>query len=281
MQSGGGQALGGIIGSLSNLFGGGGGDEQQPTVTPPEREPSEPRTPRLSCNPDDVVAGQRVTIGWTCFNSNTSEGIGFETGGPASGEVTVMVGTSTEGSVTYGVRCGNGGERRCSISVTEPVVTLIAQSREVESGERVELSWASTETRACAVYGPNGRLAFGGTSGSVETEPLEQATRFRIACETNAPSPVASEVLVEVEGDDRPPLESEIPDDIFESVPSPNNINGGDSGTGGQSAQSGTQQDDTTEGSGSPLIDAQTGESVQFCDPAEGIWKFTQCLLRQ
>jgi len=292
------QATGGLLGALQNVFGigaqpqgasgassgsgatagtgpgsaaggtTGSGPQQSTATTQPPQTQLQP--PRLSCAPQEVAAESetRVTIGWTCFNSTSATAIGFEDGErvPASGEVQIRptIGANTD-TIRFGVRCSNGTERLCSVSVLRPVITFISYPDTVSAGSSARLTWASTGgIQECSLYSPLGLIARGGAEGTAPTGALTHSTEFMLSCAVSGGASATSSIAVRVLEDEDPPLKSEAPIE--------NSTSGG---------QTQTTANNTTAGGGTTLTNVQTGEAVNFCDPQSGIIRFTWCLLSQ
>jgi len=231
------------------------------------------QAPRLSCRTAVAMLEGHgtTTIGWSCFGSTASKGVGFVSGNVATGEAEVPLSDPGTASVTFGIECIASGstvsKRSCEVPVIRPSVTAFANPKEIQSGEDAQLTWSSVETgNSCAIYAPGGVLVIrGGSSGTVPTPKITRSTQFAVVCNTIAPTPAVGFATVLVEGDNSEPLKATVPASAFSSTGATEQT------TGGSQAN--------TPNTGTFNATDDKGNTISLCDPAAGITKFTWCLM--
>jgi len=280
-----------LLGGLGGAGGGsGGGATPQQTAqnTQPPAPPEASTTPRLACANDVAIINGHgtTTVRWACANGSTSRGIGFETNGSASGQITFTINdTSSQNTIQSGIECIRNGAvttRTCEIPVVHPSVNVIANPSRVESGDRAQIIWSSVgtirSTSACLVFSSEGAITRGGQTGTVETLALTRNTEFGVACQTSSGTSVINKIVVRVSGDGGDP------------APAVLNSNSSD-------PEVASFIEDTQEATSPQFDEVQTaslneppsetflgtdaeGNQVQLCNPEIGITRFTWCLLK-
>ena len=261
--------------------------------TPQQQPPLSPEvssTPRLACADDVAVIGGQgtTTVRWACATGSTSRGIGFETSGSASGQITFTIAgaEAAKSSIQSGIECVRNGEvsvRTCDIAVVHPVANVIANPARVESGGTAQIIWSSVgterSTSACLIFSSEGAITRGGQTGTIRTLPLTKNTEFGVACQTSSGTPVIAKVVVRVIGDLGDPTPATLT--TQSSDPEVSSFI--------QSSQEDTalEFDDETstiqqnEPPSETFIGTDAdGNQVQLCNPEIGITRFTWCLLK-
>jgi hypothetical protein len=282
------------LGGRGAPMGGGGMPMPMPTTPPlaPERATTTAGTltPRLACSDTVAIVNGHgtTTVRWACTSGATSRGIGFETKGTASGQITFAITETSTTTDKYraGIECIQGGniigKRNCEIEIVRPILSLIANPSRIKPGDTSQIIWSSVgvvnSLSACIVYSSNGAITKGGPSGTVDTLALTRNTEFAVACEVKGGEPVTSKLVVDVIGDSGPPIRALLPKKTSTSTGLPKvepldlpfedvvNVK-----------PTGVQVED-------PKTDSFTatdaaGNEVQLCDPNIGITRFTWCLL--
>ena len=157
----------------------------------------------------------------------------------------------------------------------QPIVTLVAASSTVDTGQATKLMWSSVHTLRCAVFGPgSSRLVVGGSNGSVMTPKLTRSTEFGVVCEgTTSNTWATAKTVVRVRGS----TESVVPV-VFST--------GGTSGSSGsptlgQPSPTPTPQPSPSPTSPTPMTPPSTtppSTTTSWCDPNLPINVFIQCL---
>ncbi|OGG76144.1 hypothetical protein A3H74_01865 [Candidatus Kaiserbacteria bacterium RIFCSPLOWO2_02_FULL_51_13] len=158
-------------------------------------------TAELSCAPKLADIGQSVALAFACRNAKEAKGEGFDTGGKLEGGVTVAVlppeeGNGTLSSVTYKLMCtdasGKEASNTCTVRVNKTTIVLVANPKEVASGESANIGWVTIGMESCTLSSPQlpafteSQKNKKNTSGVVKTPSLTQNTDFELACETKA-----------------------------------------------------------------------------------------------
>jgi beta-glucosidase-like glycosyl hydrolase/murein DD-endopeptidase MepM/ murein hydrolase activator NlpD len=275
---------------------GGGGGMPMPMPMPatpplaPEKATSTPQAIRLACA-DSValVEGHgTTTVRWACTSGSTSRGVGFETKGTASGQITFAITETSTTTDKYkaGIECIQGGniigKRNCEIEIVRPILSLIANPSRIKPGDTSQIIWSSVgvvnSLSACIVYSSNGAITKGGPSGTVDTLALTRNTEFAVACEVKGGEPVTSKLVVDVIGDSGSPDRALLPKKTSTSTGLPKveplELPFDDAEivkpTGVQSEEPKSDSFTATDAA---------GNEVQLCDPNIGITRFTWCLL--
>ncbi len=293
-SSGGGEGLSGLLNNLLSMLSGkqqsASGGSENPEVLPP----AAPTKPRLSCA--DVIAlvkphGESVgegktTVSWGCYGEATAaRGIGFKLGatesnsGAASGSFVVPVKDTGQQKLTLGIECVRGGtvlgKRTCDIPVVRPSATVVVAPSAVARGATARISWSSVETLgsadACRLYGPESALLdTGKATGEAFTPPLRRNTEFALQCDTKGGGVLLHKFIISVLDDTGDAVKVIIPARTQASVMSTENTSAEEflgSNTGSQ-----------TTGSGG-FTGTSGGTTVELCNPEDGIYIFTQCIL--
>jgi hypothetical protein len=181
---------------------------QQSTFTPTDSGTIEPEDMLITCD--------NGTVEWSCDPSDTlSRGLSkpsdpsFKTRGALVGSLRVAPGKQT----TYTVQCLKKqritSEGSCTVSphrekpssdvdASKPVLTIDADSDEVQRGKSVMISWAAVKVDSCVVYGEG--LSEEGTEGSASTDDLftRGTATYVLECRTEAGDTLSKSVDVEV-----------------------------------------------------------------------------------
>lgn len=170
--------------------------------------------PQLSCIPNTIRIDKPSTIKWACTTAaETSEGIGIDTEGKVSGEVTVTPTHNEE----YAVKCLDEddieiGRNTCAVNVGEPLYDIVVEPEEAERGDRVRVAWSSLFMRSCKVSGPRG-FNYTNPQGVVITEPFSfdkesvpdrqiRAAVYTLECESEFGTQATKDVTVEFKPED-------------------------------------------------------------------------------
>ena len=102
----------------------------------------------LTANPTTVAANGTSTLSWSSQNASTCDGVGFSTGGLASGTVDVTLGST---QTTYTVNCTGAGNvvvtDNATVSIAPiPTVDLSASRSPIAVGGSSTLRWTSSAT---------------------------------------------------------------------------------------------------------------------------------------
>ncbi len=138
-------------------------------------------SPRFEADPDSVVEGGSSVLTWTCPFSTGSSGVGFSTGGKASGSVSVAPAATTG----YVLQCSpHGNHSAVVVSVLHPKVALEASPNLVQPDQTTTLSWTSSLVipGSCRVEGPG--ISVAKDSGSAVTPPITAQTVYTLTCAT-------------------------------------------------------------------------------------------------
>lgn len=200
---------------IGQLVGGGGAGQQQAqcsaqvTVGAQGSGTGDKPKAQISCQPKIADVGMQVAISYACQNSATSKGEGFSTSNELSGSANATVVSPSTGStnVTYGVTCSKEGQTdsaQCTVNVNKPSIVLVANPKNVKSGETSNIGWVTGAMESCVVSSPslaqftdqnkNNTSA----SGVAKTPPLTQNTKFILTCTTKAGGTKTAETTVEI-----------------------------------------------------------------------------------
>jgi len=281
---------GGGSGGGSGGGAGSGSQKQSPQETQiPQAPAALDAMPRLACQEESAIINGHATttVRWACETGATSRGIGFETDGLASGQVTFSFAENATTTNTFesGIECIRNGEvevRTCDITLVRPAVNVIGNQSRVDSGDTAQVIWASVGTQrtndACLVYDATGALTSGGPTGSITTLPLTQSTEFAVACQTSSGVPVVATLVIEVNGYIGEPVRAVLPSGktLQGELPKiePLDLRFDDVEIVATSAAR-IQENPSETFVGT---DAD-GNPVQLCNPEIGITRFTWCLL--
>jgi len=181
--------------------------------------PPQPTAPQIKCEPSVVArtSSTSIKITWNCGTS-ASRGIGFSTGGTASGQASVPIPASATSTASFGVSCVQGTVEsptaRCSVRIVKPQLTLVANPKTVQSGAQSRISWTTSNIDACNIYLP-GKAVKGKASGNVDTGPLSRSTIARAVCALGSDVVATSSVTILVAGYTGNPEEANVPADPF------------------------------------------------------------------
>jgi hypothetical protein len=140
-------------------------------------------TPLLSAVPDTISQGDSSTLSWTCYDSTTSSGSGFSTGGATTGSTSV----SPPNTTAYTLQCFNGADGRGQAAeqitvLNIPAVNISATPTTVRQGNASTITWSSTDVDSCSVTGPNG-FSYTALSGLESTGAITQESIYTIVCQ--------------------------------------------------------------------------------------------------
>ncbi|QSH39157.1 hypothetical protein JXR01_02520 [Candidatus Kaiserbacteria bacterium] len=170
--------------------------------------------PQLSCVPNTIRKDRPSTLKWACTTAATSsQGIGIDTEGKVSGEVTVTPDHNEE----YAVQCLDEdgieiGRNTCAVTVGEPQYDIVVEPEEAERGDRVRVAWSSLFMKSCKVTGPRG-FGYTNPQGVVITEPFSfdkesvpdrqiRAAIYTLECESEFGTQATKDVTVEFKPED-------------------------------------------------------------------------------
>lgn len=151
----------------------------------------------ISCRPEVADVGMSIAVSFACANSVASSGSGFSTNNAMSGSATPVIQEPSIGitTATYGLTCSKEGKTdsaQCTISINKPSMVLIANPKNVESGEQANIGWITGGMEECSISSPTlsdftsenaGNTA---TSGVAKTPALTEDTEFELSCTTKS-----------------------------------------------------------------------------------------------
>ncbi|MFC1732230.1 hypothetical protein ACFL6I_18130 [candidate division KSB1 bacterium] len=177
-----------IIWGCGGDGGGGGGDGGDAPEPPPE-------LPVFNTDPDPsiIIAGESITLTWSCVDSTSSSGVNFSTGDAVSGSVVVSPADTTD----YTVICSNGGEKVITVTVINPELSITATPSLLQSGDTSEIAWTATNVNSCSISEDSSVItdSWSGASGTQTSSPIVEETIYTITCQTDA-SDVSENVTV-------------------------------------------------------------------------------------
>ncbi len=152
-------------------------------------------TAQIACNPDVAEKGSRVTISYTCTNSQRSTGLGFDTNGATAGATTVTLDDAPENAVgkNFAIKCEDGNVTagaQCSVQLAKVSISLRAEPNPVKVGTSALIGWVTTGMKSCTVSSPDqedftarnaSRTA---TAGIATTSPVVERSDFYVDCVT-------------------------------------------------------------------------------------------------
>ena len=199
---------------VGQLFGGGGGQQQakcevQVKVGADANQGGDTPKAQISCQPRVADVGMQIAISFACQNAATAGGSGFSTNGNLSGSATAVVPAPTLGSskVTYGLTCSNQGKTdtaECTIDVQRSSLVMVANPKNISSGESANIGWISKGMERCTLSSPTlpqfteEQSTLTQVSGVVKTPALSQHTKFVLTCTTLSGATKTAETTVEV-----------------------------------------------------------------------------------
>lgn len=144
--------------------------------------PYPPLTLAFTADPENINAGDPVTVEWDSENTTSCVGTNFDTSGATSGSVTVYPSDDT----TYEIECtGPSGDISDNDTVyvtpnpTSPTADLdLDPTSNIDPGDDVELTWSSTNATTCV--GTNFTTG-GATSGAITVYPFSDTT-YSVEC---------------------------------------------------------------------------------------------------
>ena len=177
------------VGFGPNVAGGSSSDAGAASPAVPAPASLGSRSP-LTCSPEVVRAGTQVELAWSCGSANLTATAGFTT---QAGRTSATVTPSSDS--VYGIRCSDGSESLCTVSVINPSVKIWAEPAEVRLGGRTNVFWSSQDTESCTVTGLN--FNENGTSGGASTAALTKTTVFTAVCATADGGTVEDTLIVD------------------------------------------------------------------------------------
>jgi hypothetical protein len=190
----------------------GSGPHTLSTATIAQVTPSIPTS--LTASTKSTAVDSPVTITW-----NSAGGICYATGGdgtapwtatlPGSGSGSLIVTSSSAGTLTYGINCNNELAQvavtyvavpATAASAPTPSVKLSASASNETAGDSVSLTWSSQNADACSASGGTSGDGWSGAlgpSGSKSvTESSAGSVTYSITCSGAPPAAEASAVVV-------------------------------------------------------------------------------------
>lgn len=229
-----------------------------------------PSVSRLSCVPSVVLTQSTSTLSWACANTAVARGQNFSTEGLLTGSVLITPTTTTQ----YTLRCGGDSEiiatRSCTIEVVAPKAVIVANPSRIPRGGSVNVAWVTSDTEQCSLYGAYGVVSVGERSGLVTVNNLDASTRFALVCGTRAGQPLVRTIDVFIQDETVVTQGAQVPTGTGVTTPASSYIETADTSGTVPSPSSGTFTATDSE-----------GNTVNLCDPAIGIDRFTQCLMGQ
>jgi len=154
-------------------------------------------TAQISCQPKVVEVGMQVAISYACQNSVASSGSGFTTHNALSGNATTTVANPSIGSQTqtYGLTCSKEGvtdSAQCTIQVNKSSIVLVANPKEIRSGETSNIGWVTGGMESCVISSPTlsgfteENANNTSVSGAAKTPTLSQNAQFVLNCVTKS-----------------------------------------------------------------------------------------------
>ncbi len=169
---------------------GGGGGGTTPT-------PGGSSNPYVNCSPSTVRAGNSVTCTWQCDVAHgdvSSSGIGFPTGGAASGTSIPITPSQVDNS--YGVRCSPSNRQMLvNVKMLNPALSIIANPTRIHPGASAAIQWGATGVRSCSVTGTG--VVSHLMAGSADTGALTQQSVYTLSCQSDVgPLSATATVLI-------------------------------------------------------------------------------------
>lgn len=179
-----------------------------PTTPTPGGAPSA----QISCQPKVADVGMSVAVSYSCGNSTSSAGSGFDTGGATSGSASVTVDNPPAGAtaVTYGVQCrsaASAASAQCTVQLARPSIILVANPKVVEPNASSTIGWLTTGMDSCVISSPDlpeftAQNALNtSVNGTALTPAIPHATEFILTCTTLGGATRDASVFVRVVGE--------------------------------------------------------------------------------
>lgn len=171
---------------------------------------SGPPSAELRCQPQVADVGMSLAISWGCANSATSVGNGFDTNGALSGSATTTIQTppGTTNTATYSLTCTKEGVTagaQCRVQIGRPVIVIIANPKQVQSGKAATIGWITSGMRSCVISSadlPEFTLESASNTsvnGVATTPPLTASATFKLHCTTQGGGTKDAETTVTVQ----------------------------------------------------------------------------------
>ena len=175
----------------------------QPNPNPNPNPPPQQNPPvaNISCGGADLFdVGMKVPITFSCQNSVSSTGSGFDTRGQVTGTSSPVIQKPPAGTdtVSYGLTCtGSNGQtvtNKCDVKINKPSIALVANPERLLAGKTSVIGWVTPKDsmKECVISSPTlsdftaKNASIKSTSGSVKTPPLTKTTQFDLRCITAA-----------------------------------------------------------------------------------------------
>jgi len=168
-------------------------------------------TAELSCQPKVADVGMSVAISFSCANATGSSGAGggFSTDNQTSGSTTTVIATPPAGAtgITYALTCRNQNltaRAECSVQISKPTIVLLANPKNVVSGESSRVGWVTSGMQSCVVSSPQmpgfttQNANNKNVNGVATTSPLTRNTTVVLTCQTIGGSTKAASTTIVV-----------------------------------------------------------------------------------
>lgn len=152
-------------------------------------------TAQIACNPDVAENGSRVTISYTCTNSQRSTGYGFDTNGATAGAATVTIENppASAAGINYAVKCEDGtvtAGAQCSVQIAKVSISMRAEPEVVPVGKSALIGYVTTGMRSCVISSPDQpdftdrNAGTSRTTGIATTSIMTEKSDFVLNCIT-------------------------------------------------------------------------------------------------
>lgn len=164
----------------------------------------------LSCRPQLADVGQTVVLTYACRNAKEADGEGFDVSGLQGTAMTTIGSVETGGSssVDYTLVCtdtnGETVEKTCTVRVNTTSIVMVANPKEVVSGETANIGWVTAGMSECTLGSPSlptfteEQKNKKNVTGVTKTPSLTQKTDFVLSCITKAGGTKAATTTVTI-----------------------------------------------------------------------------------
>ena len=154
-----------------------------------------PKNPFFMASESEITLGESVALTWECYDSNSSSGVNFKTGGAVSGSVILTPDYTTE----YLIGCSNNGLAYEEVVVDNPFISITAEPDLLQPNSTSVITWSASDVNSCTVTENNSNIedSWSGLSGSQITSPIAEQTIYTLFCETDL-SPYRESVKIEL-----------------------------------------------------------------------------------
>ncbi len=150
---------------------------------------------QLSCSPQTADVGQSIAISFSCGNSSSSAGGGFDTGGALSGSASTTIATPPVGATTatYSLLCRNStasAQAQCAVQIGRPSIILLANPHVVALNASSTIGWLTTGMASCTLSSPDNQeftaqnATHTNVNGAALTPPLSASMEVDLDCTT-------------------------------------------------------------------------------------------------